>query len=35
MSAAGWILMLASWATIIGLFVFCLAKVFSAERNSD
>ncbi len=33
MSAAGWVLMLLSWVTIVSLFVFCLSKVFSSERN--
>lgn len=35
MTAAGWVLMLLSWATIISLFVFCLTKVFTSERKTD
>ena len=35
MNATGWVLMLASWVTIISLLVFCLSKVFASERNGD
>ena len=35
MSASGWFLMLASWVTIISLFVFCLYKVFANNGSSE
>ncbi len=32
MTLVGWILMLLSWSVILGLFVFCLAKIFRTRK---
>lgn len=35
MTTSGWILMIASWMTIIGLFAFCLYRVFTDHRKPE
>jgi hypothetical protein len=34
MTLVGWILMLFSWSMIVGLFVFCLTKVFRTQKTN-
>lgn len=34
MTVGGWIMLLASWGIIIGLAVYCYAKVFRIEREN-
>jgi hypothetical protein len=35
MKPMGWILMVTSWVIIVGIFSYCLTKVFTSERNTE
>ncbi|MFH1010554.1 MAG: hypothetical protein V1784_04895 [bacterium] len=32
MTPVGWMMMLLSWGVIVGLFVFCLVKIFRTQK---